>query len=171
MEREDLFTANIRSQEKTPVRLVRRGETSPNNGSSNMKPIAEVGADDDPHPPEGSTLVDTENKDIDSSILQSPEFSQNGQRIHYSESTTDVEVPRHIMQLTFEDKSKFNESQIRSFAASRLNAELRSDNSSILLIFQSCNAAAKALESSPFKEQFNASLEHWTPRFFPTSMF
>jgi hypothetical protein len=172
VDREDLFTSNSKTAvEKVPVRLVKRGETPPSNGSTgNTKQTAEptvaIGSNED------SFLGATEpEEELADGGAQAVDYSQSNQRIHYSESSSDVDLPRHILQLTFADPNKFDESKIRNFAASRLNAELRVDRESTLLIFQSSSAATKALQSSPFQDQFGASLEAWTPRFFPTSMF
>jgi hypothetical protein len=164
VERDDLFTTNSKSAEKFPVRLIKRGETPPSNDGVAPRPTTNGST-------EAAPLVAAETKDEFAEPFHPLDFTQNSHRIHYSESTADVEIPRHILQLNFADQANFNESKIRNFAASRFNAELRFDSSNILLIFQSCNAAAKALEYDPFKEQFNATLEAWSPHFFPTSMF
>jgi hypothetical protein len=91
-------------------------------------------------------------------------------RVHYSESTTDTKIPKHIIQIHF-DKEKVDEKKVRGHAAANLNAELRTDSKNSLLIFQSKEAAEKALASNPFKPVFNATLDKWSPTFFPTSMF
>lgn len=109
-------------------------------------------------------------EDSKSSAKASGETEESVSRTHYSESTSDVAVPKHVIQLRF-DKSKTEESKIRSLAASRLNAELRIDNANSLLIFQSRTAAEKALKSNPLKDQYDVTMEKWTPSFFPTSMF
>lgn len=91
-------------------------------------------------------------------------------RVHYSESTTEVQVPGHIIQVRF-DKQKTDESSIRALAAARVNAELRADTKNSLLIFQSKKAAENALQNNPFKDATSVILEKWCPAFFPTSMF
>lgn len=158
VEREDLFTT---SNLKSSIRLAKRGDDAVNGA-----PSSDGEDKSSPEEVEGPNEANEEQSNgMDNQVLP------GNQRIHYSESTSDVPIPSHILQLAFADKNKFDESKVRSFAASNLNAEFRVDSQNALLLFQSCKAAKKALESNPFKEKFNATLEHWAPRFFPTSMF
>ena len=94
-------------------------------------------------------------------------------RVHYSDAINDAKVPEHILQIMIPEETRktIDEGKLRSFAAAKMNAELRMDSENVLLLFQSSTAASRASQSDTLKKQFNATLEPWKPRFFPTSMF
>lgn len=163
-----MFSPVLKCSDGSSVSSDKKEESSPSNVVKNKVP--EDGMDGIASPEVASSSVG-EAKEEQASVALSVDEDSICSRVHYSESTTDVDVPRHILQLNISDKAKFVEDSARQFAAARLNAELRADGETVLLIFQSCTAAARALSADPFKTKFEASLERWTPQFFPTSMF
>lgn len=103
-------------------------------------------------------------------VKSDSESKSTNQRVHYSEKVTEVDLPSHILQIDGDAKS-VDMKTLKSFAASKLNAELRFDSDQIIILFQSGSAAAQAQSDEPFIANFKVKLASWKPKFFPTSMF